>query len=418
MKIIKKINIITKTENFKLILMQGITLFVGFLTLKINTINFDIEKIGLITFFIAQINFISSLRFSGLDICITKHLRGKKGLIRRNEYFFFLLLSFLLSGTSFIYLLGKTFEIKLMLIVCFFYTIGLTFDRSSSFYLTSKRYLIHRSFFIISSVLILISSLTCYFYKLNEIYFLIFYISSVTIVHYVRIIHTFLVLVKFINSLKKSFFKIYLHNFLNIFKNSVLGFSFLGKLQGVSTNIDKIIIGYYSKELLGFYTVSILIPNLMKYIVEPIYIKAIYEMHKFNLKKTILLKLSLYALCIFIFILFGGKFLPLLFDERFSYGLIFSVGSTFYIILLIMDTILMGQLSLENNLRVNIMNIVFALFVQISLMLLFFELQFVNSYEVIPFILALAHLIRIIYARKLLKSNNYLVSSRNKFKSL
>ena len=265
-----------KTENLFLWLIQGVTLATNFLVLKINTSTFDAEGIGKIAIFVTTLALISNFRLSGIDHELTRQFI--------NSIFPFCVKSFLVAvifSNVFAVLAIYTFDHFLVSIpvdikLVYLYATSFCFDRSTSVWLPSERFLLHKLWFLVPALCVLAVSVSTSIFQLELRLYLTFFILILTVTNFTRAILTFRHILRFLGAdrdLKSnSSLSITLPAYSRIFF-----FSIIGLMQALNASIERFIVGSQSLHLLGEITVGMSLAIGVREIAKATILKGIFQ---------------------------------------------------------------------------------------------------------------------------------------------
>ncbi len=380
-------------ENGLLLVLQSTTMLLAFIVVKINLSHFTIENIGTLNLFTSTIALAAAFRITGIDVCLTRGFREQSGYYTLTGLLIYMAAGALTIVLALLILKQEYFDEYLFSIILIIFAFSMSFDRSTSYYLTHKKYLTHRIFLLISGVLIFLVSLSCYIMETSIDTYIIMYLAVLILVSALK---TSLTFKKIFLNLKGEC--IYQQNQGKIsLRNPTIAFSILGILQAFIGNVDRIVIGMHSTELLGIIFVIMLAPSMLKQLTQPLFVKLVYENFSFNKADDIVKNLVFTITLTVASLILGFLLVPIIFDVQLELDWHLYLAATLWLLAGILESIISGRLTLEYDAVKNIKIFCFMALIPITLHIFNFTILGSLNQNGMIWTIALGQLLRSIY---------------------
>jgi O-antigen/teichoic acid export membrane protein len=350
-------------ENIMLIILQATTMLVAFATLKINLSHFSVEQIGMFNLFTSTIAIVASVRLSGIDICLTRGFREPRQYFTSRSLVAYTSIGAFLSICSiFLVQTDSSYE-RSFLVVLVIYAISLSLDRSTSYFLTNKKYLVHRLFLLAVGTITFIASIFCYFQKSPIQTYMYYYVCILIVFHILKFILTFEKVKSQVVGKKEEF------KLMDVWRlnNPIITFSILGIFQAILGNIDRLIIGTYSVHLLGVVFIMLVIPSMLKQLTQPLFVKLVYEQIALNTKMFFNWKFVIITILSFLLVVFGILIIPKVLGVKIEFSWILCIIASIWLLCSIIESVISGRLTLECDALTNIKIIAMMPIIPVSL---------------------------------------------------
>lgn len=362
-------------ENGLLLLLQAATMLVALGTLKINLSHFSIVEIGTFNLFTATIALCASARLSGVDVCLTKGFREHEPYFTISSLFSYIFFGTFIGIIAAFFLLQNYLDDYAFGLLFLFYGVAVSIDRSTSYYLTHKKYLLHRSFLLATGVLTFIAAIACAWSESSIEYFIYYYVFILILIHLLKSILT---LKQILRNLKGNSKGITNSRGLS-FKHPAITFSFLGIFQAILGNIDRLIIGTYSVEILGLVFIMLIVPTLLKHLTQPIFVKFVYENMALSYKNLISQNFLISLILCLCSVTLGFYLIPTVLDVVITFSWVLCCAASIWILAGILESVISGRLTLNCSAVANMKIIIVMILIPTTLysggFLLFEELS-------------------------------------------
>lgn len=319
-------------ENLFLLTLQSVSLGLSFVILKINSENFSIEEIGLLSFIIAKIAILSNLRLSGIDQLLSRYFIAEEKI---DKNLILLSLAFSIIFITSATLLYLTFfpQNVLPYWAILLFCISLCLDRSSSLWLSSKQFIKHRTWALLPPVAV--SALAAYALIANMEFgnYILHYLLINAIFNFARAslsLRSILAKLDQTRLLSRT-------NKKPVF--NILFFSLIGFGQALTANADKILIADKSLSLLGELTIGLSGALAVYEVFKALLLKNIYVDAESLSRNPMLFRVRNLKAAYVILFIFLTTFISIvatnfIFGGKFEFSISFATAGALYILIL------------------------------------------------------------------------------------